>query len=104
MVKTNPTHGMPITLLRVAAISLTAGLTSGCADYLGHHEGVSAGVGDAIARNKALQMIDPWPVYAGNTHLPGHGKRLLVGMKTYQENTPETDTKTASNSPTGNQE
>ena len=44
------------------------------------------GAGDAPAHNRAVQTIDPWPVYSKNRNLPADGKRMMVGIKRYQEN------------------
>jgi len=74
------------TLLKIIASSLLVGSLSACAQYLSHDEGVSLSAGDAVAHNKAVQMIDPWPRYAERTHIPGSGQRLLVGLKKYNEN------------------
>jgi len=74
------------TLLKIIASSLLVGSLSACAQYLNHDEGVTLSAGDAVAYNKAVQMIDPWPRHAERTHISGSGQRLLVGMKKYQEN------------------
>lgn len=50
---------------------LAAGaLLSSCAkDDLLRTEGMTLGAGDAIARNTALQVIDPWPAGVEDTDL-----------------------------------
>lgn len=48
---------------------------SGCQQYLARQELIQPYSGDAIARNLALQMQDPWPPYVYNTHIPTSGKR-----------------------------
>ena len=57
---------------RILLVSiLTAGaLLSSCAkDDMLRTEGVTLGAGDAIARNTALQIIDPWPAGVEDTDL-----------------------------------
>jgi hypothetical protein len=51
-------------------IAATALLLSGCAndDYL-RTEGLTMTAGDAVARNSALQVIDPWPEGVEDTAL-----------------------------------
>lgn len=56
-------------LIKVAATALTF-LLAGCAqdDYL-RTEGLTMTVGDAIAKNSALQAVDPWPEGVEDTAL-----------------------------------
>ena len=72
--------------LKLFGLAATAGLLSGCADYLARHEGITFGAGEAAARNAAIHTIDPWPRHAANTRIDADGKRMLVGMKAYQTN------------------
>ena len=53
----------------IAASALLAAL-SGCAqDDLLRTEGLTLTVGDSIAKNSALQIIDPWPAGVEDTDL-----------------------------------
>ena len=47
---------------QLIAMVAVAGALAGCAqdDYL-RTEGLTLTAGDAVARNTALQVIDPWP-------------------------------------------
>ncbi len=46
----------------LASVLAAGAFASGCAkDDLLRTEGLTLGAGDAIARNTALQVIDPWP-------------------------------------------
>jgi hypothetical protein len=57
---------------RILLISLLAAgaLLSSCAkDDALRTEGLTLGAGDAIARNTALQVIDPWPAGVEDTDL-----------------------------------
>lgn len=68
----------------VCALALTA-----CGpgnDYLARRDTIWLGAGEAVAHNRAVHTIDPWPVYAKDTNLSADGKRMLVGVKRYQEN------------------
>ena len=47
---------------------------------------ITLSAGDAVAHNKAVQTINPWPVYARNKHQTTDGKRVLLGMERYQKN------------------
>ncbi len=75
--------------LKIVFATMLMGLTSACSQYLERNEGVTLSAGDAVAQNKAVQMIDPWPLYAGQTNIPGNGERLLVALKKYRENKPD---------------
>lgn len=55
-------------------------------DYWTRSEGISSGAGDAIARNKAIQTIDPWPAHAGRTKMRMDGERMLLSIDRYQKN------------------
>ncbi|HHK75143.1 MAG TPA: hypothetical protein ENJ57_08260 [Rhizobiales bacterium] len=73
-------------LIKLLICGLLTGNLTACAQYLDHNEGVSLSAGNAVAHNKAVQMIDPWPRHAGRTLIPGNGERLLVGLEKYREN------------------
>lgn len=58
---------MRLTLIGMIALSA---LLTGCAkDDLLRTEGLTMTAGDSIARNKALQVIDPWPAGVEDTNL-----------------------------------
>ena len=72
----------------VVAVAVTSLYLAGCQEhrYLARRDGVTMGVGDANATNKATHTINPWPRYAKDTKIKSDGKRVLVGVKRYQEN------------------
>jgi hypothetical protein len=54
----------------IVGMAALAGLLSGCAqDDFMRTEGLTLGVGDAVATNSALQIIDPWPAGVEDTVL-----------------------------------
>ncbi|GIL02935.1 MAG: hypothetical protein BroJett030_28340 [Alphaproteobacteria bacterium] len=57
-----------------ALIGATLAL-AGCQEYLARQDLATPYSGDAIARNNALQMRDPWPRYVYDTRIPTSGKR-----------------------------
>ncbi len=74
---------------RIAAVAAALGaatLIVGCAedDYLGHQETLTVGAGNAVAANRAIHTIDPWPPVAADQHIPGNGRRLETVMETYE--------------------
>jgi hypothetical protein len=38
---------------------------------------MTPGAGNARDANAAIQTIDPWPPYAGNTRIPGNGREAV---------------------------
>ena len=72
----------------IASSMLTLG---GCREqqynrYLRASDTISLSAGDAIAHNKAVQTIDPWPAYARKRHQTTDGKRILLATERYQNN------------------
>ncbi len=82
------------TVLKIITGAFLLGSLSACAQYLDHNEGVSLSAGNAVAHNKAVQMIDPWPRYGARTNISANGERMLVGLKKYRENKTEEPEKT----------
>jgi len=50
-------------------------------DYLQRSVTISTGAGNAAAANTAIQTIDPWPAYVGNTHIRGDGRGMVGAVE-----------------------
>ena len=74
--------------LVVGGLLLATATTAGCRDgqYLGRRDAITFAAGDAVAHNKAVHTIDPWPHYAKNTRQLTNGKRMMIGIGRYQAN------------------
>jgi len=75
--------------LRGLAILALAGTTllGACTDmYLDRRDTVSFGAGDAVAVNKVTQMVDPWPVLAGDRNISHDGERMAAAAERYRTN------------------
>ena len=59
------------------AASLSAAL-AGCVSDTGRIDGVTSGVGNAIAANTAMQVVDPWPQGVQDTDLGVPAERTSV--------------------------
>ena len=75
----------------IAAIAVSMLVLGGCRErrygqYLHPRDTVSLSAGDAVAHNKAVHAIDPWPVASRNANHSSDGKRMLLGMERYQRN------------------
>ena len=74
-----------------AGIAVTMLMLGGCREgqynrYRHARDTISLSAGDSVAHNKAVQTIDPWPVYARKRHQTTDGKRALLAMERYQKN------------------
>jgi hypothetical protein len=59
---------------------------AGCEEYRARRDGITFEHGNAIAHNIAVQTIDPWPPYVGNSRIDVDGRRLLIAAERYKEN------------------
>jgi hypothetical protein len=58
---------------------------SGCSDiYFDRRDAVSPSAGDALASNKVVQMVDPWPRHVGNRNIAFNGERLQSAAERYR--------------------
>ncbi len=66
--------------------------------YLDRRDTVSFAAGDAVAANKIVHMVDPWPVRAGDRNIPHDGERMAAAAERYRTNkvTPLAGTSTSS--------
>ncbi|MDE2285802.1 MAG: hypothetical protein KGK33_14420 [Hyphomicrobiales bacterium] len=89
----------PKTKLRAGAIGAAAiagAMLAGCSDpglYLDRRDTIALSAGDAIEANKAVQVVDPWPAYSGNTNIAFNGQRMQSAVERYRTNlvTPPVD-------------
>lgn len=72
----------------VRAVAVAAGLATilaACSDiYYDRRETVLFGADDAVASNKAVQTIDPWPPGSANRNVPGNGARVAAAITRYR--------------------
>jgi hypothetical protein len=74
-------------------------LLAGCSDiYYDRRDGVTFQGGDAVASNKVVHIIDPWPKAAANRHIEADGQRMQRAAERYRTNktTPLQTTSTSS--------
>jgi hypothetical protein len=74
-------------LLRAAMIVFAACILSGC-EWLVRRETVSYQAGDAVAWNKAIHTIDPWPASSADTTIPVSGRRVARAIERYENGDP----------------
>lgn len=86
----NPVH-MALQVTMAAALTVSMLSLGACRErkynrYLHARDTITLSAGDAVAHNKAVHTIDPWPAYARNPRHITDGKRMMVGMERYQKN------------------
>ena len=64
-------------------------VTPGCRQYVDRVDTVNLGGGDAIAHNKAVHTIDPWPPEAFKKRHHTKSTRVLNATKHYDEGPPK---------------
>lgn len=57
----------------------------GCGDYLSRRETLSPHAGDAVAANKAIHVIDPWPQESQNVRIPANAERMQRVIERYRK-------------------
>ena len=53
--------------------------------YLRRSDFITLGAGDAVAHNKAVQTINPWPAWASNDRINMDGDRAYIAVRRYKE-------------------
>lgn len=73
---------------RTCLICLVAAgvLSAGCSEHWDSRDPLTRGAGDAIARNKVVHTIDPWPRVASQKRVPTDGERGALGNERYRKN------------------
>jgi hypothetical protein len=72
--------------MRALALGLVFTALSGCSEYLDRRDTVSLHGGDAIATDKVIQMVDPWPAASANKTIGFNGERMESAMERYRTN------------------
>jgi hypothetical protein len=78
-------------LALAAALLASTSMLGGCyvdpahEQYLRRSDFVALGAGDAVAHNKAVQTINPWPSWAGNDRINMDGDRAYLAVRRYKE-------------------
>jgi hypothetical protein len=68
-----------------AALFIITSSLAGCGDYMSRRETLSPHAGDAVAANKAIHTLDPWPRASQNTNIPANGERMQRVIESYRK-------------------
>lgn len=70
---------------RALAAALLCGALSACAEtYLERRDRLSFSSGEALAANRVVHMVDPWPRQAGNRDIAFDGERMRAAAERYR--------------------
>jgi hypothetical protein len=73
-----------MTALRLALAAALACTAAGCTEYLERRETIAPHAGNAVAWNRAVHTIDPWPPAAARTDIPVSGRRVVDAIERYE--------------------
>ena len=71
-------------ILRVTALLGIAASLAGCEHWFARRETISYQGGDAVAWNRAVHTIDPWPAVSADTAIPVSGRRVARAIERYE--------------------
>jgi hypothetical protein len=83
----------------IASALLLGSMLAGCSDmYWDRRENISLATGDAVAGNKVVHMIDPWPPMSVQKNIAYDGTRAQAAAERYRNNrvTPPVNVTTSS--------
>ena len=73
----------PLRVLRLAAAALALS-ASACTEYVERRETIAAHAGNAVAANRAIHTIDPWPAASARTDIETSGRRIVDAIERYE--------------------
>lgn len=69
----------------VVATALLAAMLGGCSEYyFARRDTITVYSGDAVATNRVVQMIDPWPVASGQRNIAYSGEKAATAAERYR--------------------
>jgi len=72
--------------LRVVLLTTGLALLAGCSEYLDRRDTVALSGGDAVATDKIVQMVDPWPRDSANRNIGFNGQKMQSAVERYRTN------------------
>ena len=71
----------------VAPVLALGALCGACSDlYYARRDTIAPYAGDALASDKAVQTIDPWPPRSGDRRIAFNGQRMQEAVHRYRNN------------------
>lgn len=69
---------------RLALAAALAVAAAGCTEYVERRETIARHAGNAVAANRAIHTIDPWPAVAARTDIQVSGRRVVDAIERYE--------------------
>jgi hypothetical protein len=76
------------TALRLAAAAALALCAASCTEYVEHRETIAPHAGNAVAANRAIHTVDPWPAASARTDIDTSGRRVVDAIERYEAGKP----------------
>ena len=71
---------------RIAVIIGLSVTVAGCSDiYWDRRESISLAAGDALAADRVIHMVDPWPASSANKNIAFNGERMQSAIERYRQ-------------------
>ena len=67
-----------------ALAALLGASLAGCSEYLDHRDTISLNGGNAVAQDKIVQMVDPWPPASANRNIAFNGNVMESAVTRYR--------------------
>jgi hypothetical protein len=74
---------------RLALALALAAAAAACTEYVERRETIAAHAGNAVAWNRAVHTIDPWPAAAARTDIAVSGRRVVDAIERYEAPKPK---------------
>jgi hypothetical protein len=74
----------PTRLLRLAVLSGLVGALPACQSNFERKDPIGYAAGDAVAWNRSVHTIDPWPAASADTTIPVSGRRVAAAIERYE--------------------
>jgi hypothetical protein len=73
----------PAWIARLSLVAVTLSVTA-CQDYAARRDTIAFHAGEAVAYNKAVHTIDPWPLASRRTDFDYDGGRAVRAIERYE--------------------
>ena len=81
----------PEILARLAGVATVCALLGACQETFARRDTVTPYAGEAVAYNKAVHVIDPWPAGSANTDIRMDGQRAADAIERLHKRHEETN-------------
>ena len=74
----------PFSNMRALVIAALLTALGGCSEYFDRRDDVALTGGNAVATNKIVQMVDPWPPASANRDIAFDGNKMETAFERYR--------------------